>query len=88
MVGASDIEDQSIFSELGAALGGARSKIDNASRRRAAGERAGHLHSVLGAELALRAEVGEELTARDVRHEEVQIAGVLREALQSDLVKR
>ena len=44
-----------------------------------------NLHCVLLCQFALSSQVGEELTAWDVRHQEVEIARVLREALQSDL---
>lgn len=40
-------------------------------------DRSQNLHCMFLVELALSAEVGEELAARDVRHQEVQVAGVL-----------
>ena len=43
------------------------------------------LHGVLLVEFSFRAEVGEELAAGDVRHEEVEVARVLREPLQAHL---
>jgi len=40
---------------------------------------------VFGRQFALGAKVGEELAAWDVVHEEVEVAGVLSEALETDL---
>ena len=47
-----------------------------------------HLHCMLLREFSLSAEVGEELTARDVLHQEEEVAGVLGEPLQADLSTR
>ena len=44
-----------------------------------------NLHGVLLCEFSLGAQIGEELTARDISHEEEKEAGVLREPLQADL---
>lgn len=46
---------------------------------------ANDLHCVLLCQFALCSQVGKELTTWDVGHQEVQIARVLREALQADL---
>jgi hypothetical protein len=40
---------------------------------------------MLRGQLALGAKIGEELTARNVVHEKVEITGVLREPLETDL---
>lgn len=40
---------------------------------------------MLGSQFALRSQVGEELSSGDVLHQEVEVAGVLGESLETDL---